>query len=340
MKKTICILSFFAVVILAAAAWQYYRLCVCNFVCEDDHPRLLYVYPGASADSVFAAIGTTHRILSPFSLRLHSRLLHFNTPKTGCYLINPKEGDLALLRRLRNGEQTPVNLTFNNIRTRAQLAARLSEQLLLDSAAVISRLEDNAYMAQFGLNKETAVCLFLPNTYQVYWTISPDALFERMNKQYNSFWTPERDKKAQDLGLSRQDVATLASIVEEESNKEFEYPLIAGLYLRRLSLNMPLQACPTVKFAMQNFTLRRVLHIHTQTDSPYNTYRYKGLPPGPIRIPRQSTLDAVLASVPGEYLFMCASAELNGTHHFSKTYAEHTAYANQYHNRLNTLGIK
>lgn len=325
---------------IAIGIEQYYRMFVSNLTAKDDEEHLLYIYPNSSLDSVIAAIEETHDIASPWNLRLHCRMMKFANPKAGCYKLNEKEADVNLIRRLRGGEQTPVEVTFNRIRTRSQLAKRLSDQLLMDSAEVAQRLESNEYMSQYGLKRETAVCLFIPNTYELYWTISADALFARMEKEYKHFWTAERVQKAKKLGLSKEGVATVASIAEEETNKDFEYPIIAGLYLNRLKQGMPLQACPTVKFAWQDFSLRRILNKHLEIDSPYNTYKNKGLPPGPIRIPRASTMDAVLNYTPSTYLFMCASAEFNGTHHFSSTYAEHARYAREYQAELNKRNIK
>lgn len=338
MKKTL-IISLLLVVAFVGIE-QYYRMFVSNLISNDGEEHLLYIYPHSSLDSVINIISTTHTISAPKVLRFHCRLLRFNTPKTGCYKLNLKESDVSIIRRLRAGEQTPVKVTFNGIRTREQLAKRLSNQLLADSIEIVSRLESNDYMSKFNLRKETAVCLFIPNTYEMYWTISPDALFSRMAKEYNDFWTDQRRQKAKKIGLSQTDVATIASIAEEETNKDFEYPIIAGLYINRLRQGMPLQACPTVKFALQDFTLRRILNRHLATDSPYNTYKNIGLPPGPIRIPRAATMDAVLNYTPSTYLFMCASADFNGTHHFSSTYTEHARYAREYQAALNRRNIR
>ena len=341
MKKTVSILVLILCVVLAGVGIeQYYRMFVSNLTSKDGEAHLLYVYPGSSLDSVLWAVSETHEVASAWNMRLHCRLMKFTRPKTGCYMLNEKEGDVSFIRRLRGGEQTPVEVSFNRIRTREQLAKRLSEQLLLDSIEVIERLEDNDYMSKYGLKKETAVCLFIPNTYEMYWTISADALFARMDKEYKHFWSPERDQKAKKIGLSRVGVATVASIAEEETNKDFEYPIIAGLYINRLKQGMPLQACPTIKFAWQDFSLRRILNKHLEIESPYNTYKNKGLPPGPIRIPRASTMDAVLNYTPSSYLFMCASADFNGTHHFSSNYSEHARYAREYQAELNKRNIK
>ena len=332
-------MSVLALLIVATAAEQFYRLQVRNIVSLDGEPHLIYVYPDTPMDSLMSTIKQNYRICSEFSWRLHCRMLKFSKPKTGCYQLQAEEGDLAVIRRLRNAEQTPVEITFNRIRTRAQLAKKLSEQLLLDSASVCSRLEDEQYMSKYNLNKETAVCLFIPNTYEVYWTISPDRLFERMHTEYRLFWTPARQEKAKKIGFTPSQVQTLASIVESETNKDFEYPIIAGLYINRLRKGMRLQACPTIIFAWQDFSMRRVLSKHLLIDSPYNTYMYAGLPPGPIRIAKPATIDAVLNYTPSDYLFMCASADFDGTNHFSSSYSQHTAYARMYQAELNKRKI-
>ena len=330
-----------AVILLCTgvAIEQYYRLKVSNIESIDDKEHLLYVYPNATLDSVLQAVEENYHIATVRTLKFHARLMHFEHPRTGCYKIPVREGNYTFLRRLRGGEQTPVELSFNNIRTREQLSHRLSQQLLVDSLNIITRLESDSFMSKYGLNKETAVSMFLPNTYEVFWTISADQLFDRMHREYEHFWTLSRLEEAKALGLTPTEVSIVASIIEEETNKKEEYPIIAGLYLNRLRTGMPLQACPTVKFALQDFTLRRILYEHIQYDSPYNTYKYKGLPPGPIRIPRTSTLDAVLHAKKHNYLYMCASTEFNGTHHFSATYAEHARYARAYQAILNQRGI-
>ncbi len=328
------------VALLTFAGVQYYRAYVNNIESRDGESHLIYIYPETTMHDLDTLLRTTHEVHSEWAWRLHCRLLRFMKPKVGCYEIGAREGNFAVIRRLRGGMQTPVTLTFNHIRTREQLAARLADQLLLDSMSIITRLTDDAYLAQYGLTKETAVTLFIPNTYEVFWTISPDRLFARMEQEYKAFWTLEREAQAKQLGLTKAQVATVASICEEETNKDFEYPIIAGLYLNRLKKGMPLQACPTVKFALQDFALRRILNKHLQYDSPYNTYKYRGLPPGPIRIPRASTMDAVLNRDDNNYLFMCASADFNGTHHFSSSYAEHARYARTYQRALNQRGIR
>ena len=341
MKNTVrYIVLALLLVILAIGCEQYWRLFKHNISTNSQEQELIYLLPNQTIDQLINIIQEKATISSEQSLRFHCRLLKFSHTKAGCYAINPTEGDLAFIRRLRAGEQTPISITFNHIRTPQQLAHRLSEQLMLDSASIADRLLSDSAMAQYGLNHYTSVCMFLPDTYEIYWTISPDQLFERMYQQYKNFWNTDRLQKARQLNLTPTEVATIASIAEEETNKQFEYPIIAGLYINRLRRGMNLQACPTIKYAWQDFSLRRILNKHLTIDSPYNTYKYAGLPPGPIRLPRASTLDAVLNYTPSNYLYMCASAEFNGTHHFSSTYREHAQYARIYQKELNKRNIK
>lgn len=326
-------------VLISLGIDQYYRLFVCNMRAKTEPPEALYVYPHTSMDSLVVSLSQVYDLRSVANFKWHARLLKMAQPKPGRYVFGTKEGDLNVIRRLRGGLQTPVEVSFRNLRTPNQLAGCLAEQLLLDSASLMARFQDNDYMARYNLNSATAVCLFLPNTYEMYWTISPDALLDRMHQETQHFWTTERLNQAAALGLKPTEVYTIASIVEEESNNLPEYPIIAGLYYNRLQIGMPLQACPTVKFAWQDFTLRRILQRHLEIDSPYNTYRYKGLPPGPIRLVKASTLDAVLNLQKHNYLYMCANANFDGTHHYSATYAEHARYAREYQQKLNQKGI-
>ncbi len=339
-KKLLYLLIILTIIGAILAAQQYYLAYVNNLKSNDGEPHLIYIYPETTLSELHDKISLTHTIQSHWSWELHCRLLSFTRPKAGCYELLPEEGSIAVIRRLRGGMQTPVRVTLNNIRTPEQLAARLANQLMLDSTSIITRLGDNDFLKQYNLKKETAVSLFIPNSYELFWTISPDQLFRRMHQEYKAFWTSEREAKAKQLKLTKAEVATIASICEEESNNAAEYPIIAGLYLNRIKKGMPLQACPTVKFALRDFTIRRVLTRHLQFDSPYNTYKYPGLPPGPIRIPKATTMDAVLNRTPHNYLYMCASADFNGTHHFSSTYAEHARYARIYQKALNQRGIR
>ena len=346
-KKTRNILIAIALLLvgaIAAVGLEAYRLLYHNITSKSGKVAVVYVYPGTTLDSLICTLQQQFTIESESALRRHARLMHWPAEgqtylRTGRYELAPKMGNKALIQKFRSGDQTPIRLTFNNIRTREQLAGRLATQLMIDSADIISRLTDDNYMAQFGLCKETAVCLFLPDTYEIWWDISADQLFQRMQRIHSAFWNDERRAKAAALGLTPEGVATIASIVEEETNRDEDKPTIAGLYINRLKIGMPLQSCPTVKFAMQNFQLRRITHQHLQTESPYNTYIHPGLPPGPIRVAQKKTIDFTLNPTPSNYLYMCASTRFDGTHHFSATYAEHAAYAAAYQRELNKRKI-
>jgi UPF0755 protein len=216
----------------------------------------------------------------------------------------------------------------------------MGQKLLLDSAEVIQRLTDKTYLAQYGLTPETAVCLFIPNTYEVYWTMNAEQFVARMKKEHTRFWNEERRAKARAQGLTPEEVVTLASIVDEETNKNDEKPMVAGLYLNRLKRGMLLQADPTVKYAHGKFDLRRILLVHLTIDSPYNTYKYAGLPPGPIRIPSMAAIESVLNPAKHNYLYMCAKEDFSGYHNFASTLSQHNANARRYQQALNQRGIK
>jgi len=244
-----------------------------------------------------------------------------------------------LVRILRSGRQTPVRLTFNNIRTKEQLAARLGTQLMADSTEILALMNDTAFLAQYELTPNTAITLFIPNTYEVFWNLNAKELFERMNKEYTKFWTDERKAQAAAIPMTPVEVSTLASIVEEETNNKTDRPKVAGLYINRLKTDMPLQADPTLKFAVGDFGLKRLTLKQILYISPYNTYRNHGLPPGPIRVASESGINAVLNYAHHNYIYMCASETLNGEHKFAANWAEHQANAKRYQEKLNKLNI-
>ena len=343
-KKTLIILSVVAIVLFAALGFcikQYYHYAVANFKSFDNESHSYHVYPETTGDSLIAEILSDYDLLSELAWCLHCRHLKYSNPKPGHYRFAPTISNRDLIRRLQLGEETPIRLSFtHSIRTREQLAGHMSKKLLLDSVEVIQRLNDKDYMAHFGLTPETAVCLFIPNTYEVYWTMDADQLFARMYKEYQRFWNEDRQSKAQALGMSPLEVATIASIIASETNKKEEYPTIASLYLNRLKKGIALQACPTVIFAVGDFSLRRVLKRHLAIDSPYNTYKHRGLPPGPIRLARPDVIDAVLNAPKTDYLYMCANPDFSGTHIFSSSYAKHSAVAREYQRALNKRKVK
>ena len=343
-QKKWIILTILAIILIAVGTFlakQYYHYAVSNFKSYDGEAHSYHVYPGMTSDSVLATITNDYQMASELAWCMHCQYMHYEHPKPGHYRFAAEISNRELIRRLLLGEQTPIKLSFTQaIRTREQLASHMGKKLMLDSAEVIDRLNNKEYMAHFGLSPETAVCLFIPNTYEVYWTMTADQLFARMHKEYQRFWNDERMAKAQKLGLTPTEVATIASIIASETNKSFEYPTIASIYINRLRKGIALQACPTVIFAVGDFSLRRVLKRHLAIDSPYNTYKYRGLPPGPIRLARPEVIDAVLNAPKTDYLYMCANPDFSGTHIFSSSYSKHSAVAREYQRELNKRKLK
>jgi UPF0755 protein len=270
---------------------------------------------------------------------LSSSLGYPQKMKAGRYIIHPKDGILTVFRRLRNGSQTPVKLTFNNIRTKKELIDKIGPQFMFGTKGLSVLLNDTARYHEWGLDTNTVVCLFIPDTYEMYWNVKPDAFLKKMEKAYGRFWTESRIAKLAEIGLSKPQAMTLASIVEEECRFADEYPMVAGLYLNRLHSGQPLQADPTVKFAVNDFTLRRILLEHLKVNSPYNTYIHPGLPPGPIRIPSTKAIDGVLNYTHHDYLYMCAKDDFSGRHNFATSFAEHRMNAQKYQKALNKRNI-
>ncbi|VAW14252.1 FIG004453: protein YceG like [hydrothermal vent metagenome] len=256
--------------------------------------------------------------------------------KPGRFLFQKGMNTNELINILRIGKQEPVRVTFNNVRFKEEFAGVISRYLLADSASILQLFSDSSLIHELGFTKETFKAMFIPNTYEVYWTTSPVNFAKRMKIEYGRFWNNERLKKAGQLGLAPVEVSILASIVQEETIKKAEKPVVAGLYINRLKRGIPLQADPTLKFAIKDFTIKRVLNKHLETDSPYNTYLNTGLPPGPINFPEISSIEAVLNYKKHNYLYMCAKEDFSGYHNFSSTLAEHNRNARRYRNALDS----
>jgi UPF0755 protein len=261
--------------------------------------------------------------------------------KPGRYLLKSNSTNKDLFKMLIKGRQTPLKLTFNNIRLKSELVTKLTDKLAMTEEEMKALLDNPSFTQKYGFDTNTVMAMFIPNTYEVYWTITPEELIEKINKSYLEFWTDERKAKAKTIGLSQIQTTILASIVEEETKENEEKPIVAGVYLNRLSSDVTmgrLQADPTVKFAIGDFTLKRITNL--SIDSPYNTYKYKGLPPGPICLPMISSIDATLNPQRHEYYFFCADLDKPGYHLFKKTFKEHRSVATDYRNTLDKLKIK
>ncbi|MCC8142703.1 MAG: endolytic transglycosylase MltG [Tannerellaceae bacterium] len=341
-KKLTVILAVLAVLLLVGAGfawWGYNLLYKPNF-----HPgKPVYVYIDRQKDfpTLVRQLGDTAKIsdINGF-LKVAKWMKYPENIRSGRYEVTEGMNNYELVSRLRRGQQTATRITFNNIRFKDDLAQRLSDQLMLSKEDILQRIDNPVYCDSLGFTTETITAMFIPNTYEVYWTITPDGLLQRMKREYDAFWTPERKEKAQSIGLTPVQVVVLASIVEEETAAPEEYPVVAGLYINRLHRNIPLQADPTVKFAVGDFSLQRILFQHLEIESPYNTYKYAGLPPGPLRVPSIRSMESVLNYTRHNYLYMCAKEDFSGRHNFATTLAEHNRNANHYRAELNRRKIR
>ncbi|MCF6170787.1 MAG: endolytic transglycosylase MltG [Bacteroidales bacterium] len=259
--------------------------------------------------------------------------------KPGKYDFQNGMSNNDLINLLRSGKQTPVNLTFNNIRDIYQLAGVIDRQIEADSASIVRLLTDSVFIAGMGLNRATVSTIFIPNTYEFYWNTDAKGFVKRMHEEYLKFWSGTRSNKAGLLGLRIDEVVTLASIVEKETNKNDERAAIAGVYVNRLESEWRLQADPTLIYALGDYSITRVLNEHKKIDSPYNTYAHLGLPPGPICIPSIASIDAVLNYEKSDYMFFCAKDDLSGYHVFAKTNKQHSRNAKKYRQALNRMRI-
>ena len=296
---------------------------------------VLYVHPETTVDQVTDSLSVGAGTIRPKSLaRAFKEMEGAQKMKPGRYVIEPSVPSIYVARMLVFGWQTPQNMTLSGtIRSKGRLAQKIGVQMMVDSADVAKALEDKDFLAKYGFTPENVFALVLPDTYEMYWTASVEEIFDRFKKEYDEFWTEERVAKAKAQGLSKMDVSILASIVSGETLKDFEYPKIAGVYLNRYKKGMKLQADPTVCFCY-DYTLDRVLKKHLQIDSPYNTYKYAGLPPAPINVPPKPCLEAVLNPDQHGYIYFCASPAFDGTHRFAVGYGEHLKNAREFQREL------
>ncbi len=258
----------------------------------------------------------------------------------GAYLIPEGTSPLTAMRKLTSGAQTPERITINGFRTLDTLIDKVAARFDFSADSLRKAFADPTVLNKYGLKPEEAMALVVNDTYDIYWSASPREVIDKFGKAYNDFWTPQNRKLATDMGLTPAQVTIIASIVDEETNNAAEKGTVGRLYINRYKRGMKLQADPTVKFALGDFSLRRIRGNHLKADSPYNTYMYKGLPPGPIRSTDRRTVEAVLNSQPHDYIYMCAKEDFSGTHNFASDYATHLANANRYQKALNARGIQ
>lgn len=330
-KQTIIILSIIALILISGIVCGFSLL---NKKVKNNESVSLYIYPSENYEKVLEKLiekGVIEKQEKAFSIFAKVKKLE-NNIKSGHYVIEPNTSQVDLVRTLANGLQTPVKLVINKARLKQDFAKKIANQLMLSENDILLAID----------NRENSQNLFdniVCNTYEVYWNISVEKLLERLEKEADKWWE-EQENQLEKIGLSRHEVVVLASIVEEETNKNEEKPTIAGVYINRLKKDMLLQADPTVKYAVGDFTIKRVMYKHLQTESPYNTYLNKGLPPTAICLPEISSLKSVLNYQKHNYLFFCAKEDFSGYHNFAVTPNEHYRNAERYKNALNKLGIK
>lgn len=344
MLKKIIISLFLIVLFIGAyiAYDMYQQVYQPNVTLKNATDKYFYVYSDYGFDDIVHNLYEKGYIINRESFEFVSeKKSGFKTNiHSGRYLLKEGMNNNELVDLFRSGETVPVKVTFNNVRTKADLAGKISKNLECDSLEVLGLINSPEFVAKYGFNQTTILTLFLPNTYQFNWATTAEKAVKRMATEYKKFWTAERKAKAKKLNLSQSEVAILASIVQaEQTVNADERPRVAGLYINRLRIGMALQSDPTLIYGLGDFTIRRVLNKHKDVNSRYNTYKYKGLPPGPINLPNIKSLDAVLNYESHNYIYMCAKEDFSGYHNFAKNYNQHLIYARKYQRELNKRRI-
>ncbi len=331
--------SFFVVAIIALAmisvfGYRYYiRMYKPNVKIHD--AEYLYIFTGSDFTAVTDSLVAKNLVIDIESFKKTAKALGYTDKiRPGRYKFSPGMSNREIVKMLINGIQAPVRVTFSYARTPELLMGKIAKQIEPDSLSLINYFRNSNTPVKYGFTNETLISMFIPNTYEFYWNITPEIFFDRMKKEYDFFWNDDRKEKAREVGLSQAEISILASIVEEETIKRDERPKVAGVYMNRLKKRMYLQADPTVKYALHDFTIRRILTKHLEVKSPYNTYKNYGLPPGPINCPSISSIDAVLNFEHHQYLYFCAKDDFSGYHVFARTLIEHNRNAEAYRRAL------
>ena len=329
------ILFLFLSILGISFTFYAYQIAYTPNILVDKESRLFIVKEGSTFKDIQRDLHEGNIVQDLVSFSFIAKITGYDDQiKPGRYVLEKNMTNLQALRLLRSGKQEPVRITFNNVRLIPELAEKITRNLNMTPQEFEAALISFAMSNTAGFTKDNIIAMFIPNTYEVYYNVAPDALIKRMHREYESYWTPERKEKAKKTGLTQIEVSILASIVQAETIREDEAPIIAGLYLNRLKKGIALQADPTLKFAVGDFTLKRVLNVHKEIDSPYNTYMYPGLTPGPINMPELYSLEAVLNYTPSDYYYMCAKEDFSGNHNFTNSYSEHMRNAARYQKAL------
>jgi UPF0755 protein len=334
------IVGILAVIVIVGAFLVYKNVLAPNVTVQRD-PMYVYIPTNSTFEDVVDILMKQSLLRKEKSFEWTAKEMKYvDNVKPGKYMLKPGMSNKELIRLLKSGKQTPVKLVFNNIRTKQELADRISEQIEATSLNIMNLLEDDDYIKNIGFNHNNVLSMFIPNTYEVWWNTSADKFIQRMKKEYDKFWTADRLAKARKIGLTTIQVSVLASIVQQESIKEDEKPTIAGVYMNRYKKNWKLEADPTLVYALGDFSVKRILNVYKAIDSPYNTYMYTGLPPGPICLPSISSINAVLNYGRHDYFYFCAKDDFSGYHAFAASYPQHQLNARRFQQALNRRGIK
>ena len=338
------ILSFFFILFLSGLFLTYElysRVFQSNVSLDNKKSDVIYIPTGSDFLDVMDILNSNGILINSNSFKwVAEQKNYINNIKAGRYRINSDFNNNDLVNKLRSGDQDPVILTFNNLRSKEELAGRVASFLEPDSIDILNYITSSSFLKPLQLNNENIACLFIPNSYEFYWNTDAEQFAKRMIREYRKFWNQQRKMKAEKIGLNFYEVSILASIVEKEQNIKFdERPMIAGLYLNRLKKRMRLESDPTLIFILNDYTIKRVLDKDKKLKSPYNTYLNKGLPPGPICIPSINAIDAVLTASKHNYIFMCAKEDFSGYHNFAKNYSQHRINARKYQRALNKRKI-
>jgi UPF0755 protein len=343
-RSAIRVILFIVAALLIAGALKFaslYRgVFSPNLRTPDHKPFYLLIPTGADYQEVLDSIAAHKLVKNTRSFDwVAKRKKYPERVKPGRYKVTPGMSNAAFVNMLRSGTQAPVNVVINIARTPEDLALRISKQIEAPAEELTRLMRDPSFLKGYGFTRETILGMFIPNTYEFWWNTGAETFFKRMNREYEKFWKGSRDEKASRIGLDRNGVITLASILINETNEEAEYRRMAGVYVNRLNRGIPLQADPTVKFALGDYERKRILKKDTQVDSPYNTYIHEGLPPGPIALPTVSAIDAVLDHEHHDYLYFCAREDFSGYHNFARTLDQHNKNARSYQKALNRRNI-
>lgn len=339
--KVVAITVLSLIVISVVTGYSYYKKIYYPNVKLNKSINYLYIPTGSNFDDLLKILNDSALLIDNSSFEWLAEQKNFvNHVKPGKYRITNNMSNNELINLLRSGKQEPVNLVISSQRTKEDFVGRVAKNIEADSLSIIELLNSVGFTEKYGFSPENIMVLFIPNTYEFKWNTSADEFIGRMATEYKKFWTENRKELASNAGLTQTDISILASIVQQETYRTDEMPIVAGVYVNRLKKGMLLQADPTVIFAVGDFTIKRVLKKHLEYNSPYNTYKFKGLPPGPICIPKQKSIDAVLNYKKHNYLYFCAKEDFSGYHNFASNGAEHERNAAKYRNELNKRKIK